>query len=107
MSKMKAVVLHGPDGYPANYEVTEIERPCCGPEDILLKMKAAALCGTDKRIFTGAKTKGVRPDSVVGHEICGVIEEVGEKVQGFAPGDKAAVANVIPCGHCSACLSGH
>ncbi len=106
MSKMKAVVLHGPEGYPGNYEVTEIEKPVCGQEEILIKMKAAALCGTDKRIFTGAKTKGVRPDSVVGHEICGVIEEVGEKVRGFAPGEKVAVANVIPCGHCSACLSG-
>ena len=106
MSKMKAVVLHGPDGYPNNYEVTEIEKPVCGADEILLKMKAAALCGTDKRIFTGAKTKGVRPDSVVGHEICGLVEEVGENVNGFAPGDKVAVANVIPCGHCSACLSG-
>ena len=105
--KMKAVVLHGPSGYPDNYEVTEIEKPRCGEDEILLKMKAAALCGTDKRIFTGAKTKGVRPDSVVGHEICGVIEEVGEKVKGFAPGERVAVANVIPCGHCSACLSGH
>ena len=106
MSWMKAVVLHGPDGYPDNYEVTEIEKPVCGPDEILLKMKAAALCGTDKRIFTGAKTKGVRLDSVAGHEFCGLIEEVGENVTGFVPGEKAAVANVIPCGHCSACLSG-
>ena len=94
---MKAVVLHGPENYPNNYEVMEIEQPVCGDDDILLKMKAAALCGTDKRIFTGGKTKGVRPDSVVGHEMCGFIEEVGKKV---------AIANVIPCGHCSACLSG-
>ena len=34
MSKMKAVVLHGPDGYPNNYEVTEIEKPVCGPDEI-------------------------------------------------------------------------
>ena len=64
---MKAVILHGPENYPNNYEVMDIEKPVCGDGDILLKMKAAALCGTDKRIFTGAKTKGVRPDSVVGH----------------------------------------
>jgi threonine dehydrogenase-like Zn-dependent dehydrogenase len=67
---MKAVILHGPENYPNNYEVMDIEKPSCGKKDILLKMKAAALCGTDKRIFTGGKTKGVRPDSVVGHEIC-------------------------------------
>ena len=103
---MKAVVLHGPDNYPNNYEVMDIEKPTCGKRDILLKMKAAALCGTDKRIFTGGKTKGVRPDSVVGHEICGLIEEVGEEVKGFEVGEKVAIANVIPCGHCAACLSG-
>ena len=104
--KMKAVVLHGPENYPNNYEVMEIEKPVCGDNDILLKMKAAALCGTDKRIFTGGKTKGVRPDSVVGHEMCGLIEEVGKNVKGYTVGEKVAIANVIPCGHCSACLSG-
>ena len=103
---MKAVVLHGPENYPNNYEVMEIEKPVCGRREILLKMKAAALCGTDKRIFTGGKTKGVRPDSVVGHEFCGLIEEVGDQVEGFHVGDRVAIANVIPCGHCSACLSG-
>lgn len=103
---MKAVVLHGPDNYPNNYEVMDIEKPVCGSDDILLKMKAAALCGTDKRIFTGAKTKGVRKDSVIGHEICGIIDEVGKNVIGFKKGDRVAIANVIPCGHCSACLNG-
>ena len=103
---MKAVILHGPENYPNHHEVMDIEKPSCGKKEILLKMKAAALCGTDKRIFTGGKTKGVRPDSVVGHEICGLIEEVGEEVHGFSVGEKVAIANVIPCGHCSACLSG-
>ncbi len=103
---MKAVVLHGPENYPNNYEVMDIEKPVCGDNDILLKMKAAALCGTDKRIFTGGKTKGVRKDSVIGHEICGVIESVGKNVSGYVAGDRVAIANVIPCGHCSACLSG-
>lgn len=103
---MRAVILHGPDNYPNNYEVIEVQKPSCGENDILLKMKAAALCGTDKRIFTGGKTKGVRPDSVVGHEICGLIAELGQNVKGYSVGDKVAIANVIPCGHCSACLSG-
>ena len=105
--KMKAVVLHGPDNYPDNYEVTEIDKPVCGDGEILLKMKVASICGTDKKIFTGAKTKDVRPDSVVGHEFSGIIEEVGKNVKGFAAGDRVSIANVIPCGHCVACLSGH
>ncbi len=103
---MKAVILHGPENYPNNYEVMDIEKPSCGKNEILLHMRAAALCGTDKRIFTGSKTKGVRPDSVVGHEMCGDIAEVGENVKGFAVGDRVSIANVIPCGHCPACLSG-
>ncbi|MBQ7570552.1 MAG: alcohol dehydrogenase catalytic domain-containing protein, partial [Synergistaceae bacterium] len=93
--KMKAVVMHNPETFDAvnynnNYEVKEIDKPECGDGEILLKMKAAALCGTDKRIFTGGKTKGVRPNSVVGHEICGVIEKVGKDVKGFAAGDHVA-----------------
>ena len=103
---MKAVILHGPENYPNNYEVMDIEKPVCGDRDLVIRMKAAALCGTDKRIFTGGKTKGVRKDSVVGHEICGVITEVGKDVEGYAEGEKVAIANVIPCGHCAACLSG-
>ena len=104
---MKAVILHGPENYPNNYEVTDIPRPVCGPDDLVIKMRAAALCGTDKRIFTGAKTKGIRPDSVVGHEICGEITEIGQNVTGYTVGEKVAIANVIPCGLCPACLSGH
>ena len=104
--QMKAVILHGPENYPNNYEVMDIEKPVCGDRDLVIRMKAAALCGTDKRIFTGGKTKGVRKDSVVGHEICGVITEVGKDVEGYAEGEKVAIANVIPCGHCAACLSG-
>ena len=103
---MKVVILHGPDNYPNNYEVMDIPKPVCGDEEILLHMRAAALCGTDKSIFTGAQTKGVRKDSVVGHEICGEIAEVGKNVQGFSVGEHVSIANVIPCGHCPACLSG-
>ncbi|MBP3737083.1 MAG: alcohol dehydrogenase catalytic domain-containing protein [Lachnospiraceae bacterium] len=104
---MKAVILHGPENYPDNYEVTEIPSPGCGSDDMVIRMRAAALCGTDKRIFTGAKTKGIRPDSVVGHEISGEVIQVGEQVRGFIAGERVAIANVIPCGHCPACLSGH
>ncbi|MDD3139458.1 MAG: alcohol dehydrogenase catalytic domain-containing protein [Lachnospiraceae bacterium] len=103
---MKAVILHGPKDYPNNYEVTEIDKPVCGDNEIVIQMKAAALCGTDKRIFTGGKTKGVRADSVIGHEICGIISEIGKNVEGLVLGEKVAIANVIPCGHCQACLSG-
>ncbi|MGE4276457.1 MAG: alcohol dehydrogenase catalytic domain-containing protein [Lawsonibacter sp.] len=99
---MKAVVLSGPD----QFAPAELPKPEIGRDEILLEMKSAAICGTDMRILTGKKTKGVRYPSVIGHEICGVISEVGADVKDFRVGEKVAVANVIPCHHCSSCLSG-
>lgn len=99
---MRAVVLSGPN----QFAPAEIEKPQIGPDEILLEMKAAAICGTDMRILTGKKTKGVRYPSVIGHEFCGVIAEVGADVKGYEVGEKVAVANVIPCHHCSSCLRG-
>lgn len=99
---MKAVVLNGPN----DFEATEIEKPVIGDNDILLEMKKAAICGTDMRILNGTKTRGVRYPSVIGHEMCGVICEVGKDVKGFEVGEKVSIANVIPCGSCSACLAG-
>ena len=99
---MRAVVLSGPN----QFAPADIEKPQIGPDEILLEMKAAAICGTDMRILTGKKTKGVRYPSVIGHEFCGVIAEVGADVKGYEVGEKVAVANVIPCHHCSSCLRG-
>ena len=99
---MKAVVLKGPN----DFEATEIEKPVIGDNDILLEMKKAAICGTDMRILNGTKTRGVRYPSVIGHEMCGVICEVGKDVKGFEVGEKVSIANVIPCGSCPACLAG-
>ena len=76
---MRAVVLSGPN----QFAPAEIEKPQIGPDEILLEMKAAAICGTDMRILTGKKTKGVRYPSVIGHEFCGVIAEVGADVKGY------------------------
>ena len=99
---MRAVVLAGPNDFKAG----QIETPKIGEGELLLQMKKAAICGTDIRILEGKKTKDVRYPSVIGHEICGVIKEVGEKVKGFAVGDKVAIANVIPCHSCKSCLTG-
>ena len=99
---MRAVVLSGPN----QFAPAEIEKTRIASDEILLAMRSAAICGTDMRILTGKKTKGVRYPSVIGHEICGVIAEVGADVKGFEVGEKVAVANVIPCHHCSSCLRG-
>ena len=99
---MRAVVLNGPN----DFAPADIEKPVIGDNDILLEMKKAAICGTDMRILNGTKTKGVRYPSVIGHEICGTIAEVGKNVKGYAAGEKVAIANVIPCHSCNSCLTG-
>ncbi|QIQ22289.1 zinc-dependent dehydrogenase [Zophobihabitans entericus] len=99
---MKAAVL-----FAANkLNVTQIEKPVAGPGDLVIKVKASAICGTDGRIVTGKKTKGVRYPSVIGHEFSGEVVEVGTGVTNFQCGDAVAVDPVIPCCSCVYCLSG-
>lgn len=99
---MKAVILYGPN----NFDSGEFEKPRIGDNDILLKMKSAAICGTDIRILEGKKTKGVRYPSIIGHEICGIIDKVGKNVKHYNVGDKVSIANVMPCKSCHSCLTG-
>ncbi len=101
---MKAVVLYSPNDFKT---VEDYPKPTIGPNDMLLEMKRTAICGTDIRILEGKKTKSVRYGHVIGHEISGVICEVGENVQGYQVGDRVAVENVIPDGSCAMCVSGH
>lgn len=99
---MRAVVLEGPN----QFVTKEVETPVINDNEILLKMVRAAICGTDIRILEGKKKKDVRYPSIIGHEMCGTIEQVGKNVIGYSLGEKVAVANVIPCHTCSSCLSG-
>ena len=101
--KMRAVVLEGPNKFHA---VTDYPKPEIKAGEMLMKMERAAICGTDIRILEGTKTKDVRYPSVIGHEMCGTIVEIGDGVEGFELGDKVAVANVIPCGCCPMCRRG-
>ncbi len=99
---MKAVVLRAPGEFGPDI----IEEPRPGAGDLLLRVKACAICGTDIRILEGTKTKGVRYPSVIGHEFAGVVEEVGREVTDFSRGDRVSVAPVIPCHACRHCMQG-
>jgi L-iditol 2-dehydrogenase len=87
-------------------EVTEVDRPEVGPEEILIKVGANTVCGTDVRIVTGQKTSGVRRPSIIGHEFAGKIAQVGERVRGYEQGMPVAVAPTIPCHRCYYCQHG-
>lgn len=74
--------------------------------DILLKVKAATVCGTDIRILRGKKTAGIRYPSILGHEFAGEVVETGGHSQ-FHAGQSVCVCPQFTCGHCEYCIRGH
>lgn len=97
---MRAVVLERPE----TLVVTEIATPEPGAGEVLLRVDAASICGSDMlRVYHGAAK--VLP-IVLGHEFAGEIVDVGAGVTPELIGQRAAVAPLMPCMHCSACLRG-
>ncbi|MGQ9780692.1 MAG: zinc-dependent dehydrogenase [Nitrososphaeria archaeon] len=97
---MKAAVFYA----PSNIRVEERPIPQIARGEVLVKVKAAAICGTDLRIYTGAKK--IQTPKIIGHEFAGEVEEVGEDVTGVGLGDRVTVYPVISCGKCYACMMG-
>jgi len=93
----------------AGAKLEEMEIPELGPEDVLIKVKATALCGTDLHIYewsTWAQNAGIEPPRIMGHEFSGEIVEVGGTVVDLNPGDYVAGETHIPCGKCYQCKNG-
>jgi len=86
----------------------DIERPRVGHNDVLIRMKKTAICGTDMHIYNwdAWAQKTIPVPMQVGHEYCGEIVEVGSEVAGFAPGDRVSGEGHITCGHCRNCRAG-
>jgi L-iditol 2-dehydrogenase len=99
---MKAAVFHGPN----DLKLEEVEKPQISENEVLVKVNASAICGTDVRIYEGKKTKGVRTPSIIGHELVGTVVETGEHVKDFVLGDRVGIMPVIPCRKCHYCLNG-
>lgn len=86
----------------------EIEKPKPKSGEILLKVKSAAVCGTDVRMITnGANGIDGEHPRILGHEIAGVIEELGKDVVGYSAGQRVAVAPNMGCGICEPCIRGN
>ncbi len=82
--------------------------PVPGRHDVLVRVKAAAICGTDLHIYhwnTWA-ANNVKIPLIVGHEVSGIVEAVGENVTSVKVGDRVAVETHVPCGHCFQCRTG-
>ena len=98
---MKAGVLKGVN----EIDFTTVPDPQLERGDLLLKVKAATVCGTDIRILRGRKTAGVRYPSILGHEFAGEVADTGGHAQ-FKPGQAVGVCPQFPCGHCAYCIRG-
>lgn len=98
---MKALLYEGPWQMP----LREVERPEPGPEDVVVSVQAAGICGSDVHGFTGF-TGRRQPPLVMGHEFGGVIAAVGERVGDFEIGDRVVVQPLLTCGKCENCRAG-
>ncbi len=101
MDSMQALVWRGPE----KVELASVRRPVVRhPEDALVRITAASICGTDLHFFHGHLP--VKPGIVMGHEFVGTVEDVGEAVQNLSPGQRVAASCLIRCGRCFFCLRG-
>jgi len=98
---VKAAVYEGID----RMSVKEMPKPAVGLGEVLVRVKSCAVCGSDIRIFHSGNDR-VKPPQTLGHEIAGVVEEVGTNVKKFKAGDRVAIGADVPCGHCTFCEAG-
>lgn len=100
---MRAAVFHG-SGRPL--VVGEVSRPVPGPDDALVKVAACGFCHTDLHYLDHAVPTVKRPPLILGHEISGVVEELGIGSSVRSIGDRVLVPSVLPCRNCEYCRSG-
>jgi (R,R)-butanediol dehydrogenase / meso-butanediol dehydrogenase / diacetyl reductase len=85
--------------------VIDVPRPIAGPGEVVLKVHNCGICGSD--LHAVQYGFGMPPDSVMGHEFCGEIVELGPQVNGYALGDRVTSLPYIGCDSCEQCVRGH
>jgi L-iditol 2-dehydrogenase len=99
---MKAIVYHA----PGDIRVEELPQPYCGPDEVLVKVDACAVCGTDLKTFKHGNPR-IRPPLTMGHEFTGRVQEIGPQARGgFVIGDRLVMATSVSCGQCFYCGRG-
>lgn len=99
---MKAAVLHE----PGDLRVDEVPDPAPAAGEVVLRIDAAATCGTDRKSYArGHPALGPLP-ARLGHEFAGTVVAVGDGVDQFTEGDEVYCANSAPCGECFHCVAG-
>jgi 2-desacetyl-2-hydroxyethyl bacteriochlorophyllide A dehydrogenase len=87
-------------------ELTTLEKPVCGPDEVLIKLKYVGFCGSDLSTYQGRNPMVSYP-RIPGHELSGTVEEVGAQVSGGPQlGEQVTVVPYTNCGDCSSCRRG-
>lgn len=103
---MKAIVKEKPG---PGAVLRDMEVPKVGPKDVLIRVKAGAICGSDVHIYewnSWAQSVIPKLPQILGHEFAGEVVEVGKEVHQVKPGDHVAGETHIPCDNCYLCLTG-
>lgn len=99
---MKAIQIVKPN----ELKLIEIEKPVIShPEEVLVRMTAAGICGSDVGIYHGTNAAATYP-RIIGHEMVGVIEACGAEVRQLKPGERVIINQVTSCGSCYPCRKG-
>jgi len=95
------------------FELVQRPIPVCDPGGLVVKVAYCAICGTDLKVLSqqdvkieGKQQRHMKLPIVTGHELSGVVSEVGEDVDGFKPGDRVVVFASVQCGRCHYCEQG-
>lgn len=91
---------------PLELELKEVGVPSPASGELVVRVGAVTLCGSDVRVWKGEKTGGVAWPATIGHELAGEIAAVGDGVTGYAAGDRVSLAPWFTCGVCEYCLTG-
>jgi 2-desacetyl-2-hydroxyethyl bacteriochlorophyllide A dehydrogenase len=98
---MRAIVFSG----PGQFSLEEVPDPVPGPRDVVVRVEAVGICGTDIHVLDGEFAPTVFP-IIPGHETSGLVEAVGDEVTELSPADRVSVDPTLTCGECSFCAVG-
>ena len=88
--------------------IEKVSVPTFGPTDVLVRVRAASICGTDLHIYGWDRWSAsrIKPPMTFGHEFCGTVERVGAEVADIKPGEFVSAEMHVNCGHCRQCKMG-
>ena len=87
-------------------EVTDVDEPEVGPDDVLVQVEACGICGSDIHGYDGSTGRRI-PPLVMGHEAAGVVVQTGANVTDLPDGTRVTFDSMVSCGKCEFCLDGH